>query len=605
MIPTPGAHVNSAAKQTTFVLYAPRAATARVHLHETSYAMQQIAYGYWQHVVEADLTAEQYRFSVDDSDAFADPASQSQPQGVHGPSEVVDHTAFTWQDQGFVPVERDKLIIYELHVGTFTPEGSFTAAASKLPHLQQLGITAVELMPVASFAGERNWGYDGVSLFAPQQSYGGVAGLKFFVNEAHRHGIAVILDVVYNHFGPEGNYSGQFGPYTTDMYRTPWGSAVNFDQWGSIGVRQHVLSNVEHWLLRYHIDGLRLDAVHGIIDTSVEHILAQITQRAEQLSKQTGRAAYVFAESDKSDPRTLNSVTTGGLGMHGQWSDDFHHCVHTLLTAENRGYYNEFGEPGQLKKAIEHSFVFNGVFSPARMRLHGGSVDHLPCDRFIICSQNHDQTGNRMLGERLSHLCGPAAARLAACATLLSPAIPLLFMGEEFDEPHPFLYFVNHGDAHLIEAVRAGRKEEFKDFSWQAEPPDPQAEQTFLDSKLSWNCLEQPRHRAMLEWYQHLIRVRNEHAVFRCMQRGSVTVDMHEQNRIFFVKRQSATHQAVVLLHFSDTSQQCTWPFAFTARCIADSCASHAQQLNQPSISPKENIHLRPYQALVFLASDR
>ena len=419
--------------------------------------MTQDARGYW-HAIAPDLPAgTQYLYRLEgsegESESWPDPASSFQPEGVHGPSEFVDHSAFDWQDDGWQGTELAEYIIYELHVGTFTPEGTFAAVIPRLPDLVSMGITAIEIMPVAQFPGDRNWGYDGVFPFAVQNSYGGPAGLKQLVNACHQHGLSVVLDVVYNHFGPEGNYTGKYGPYTTDHYRTPWGNAINFDDAYSDGVRHYFVQNVLSWLRDYHMDALRLDAVHAIYDFGARHILQAIAEATAHFVKDRPYPAYLIAESDLNDPRLVRSIEQGGYQLNAQWSDDFHHALHTRLTGEIVGYYSDFTSLETLAAAIKNRFAYAGQYSPFRRREHGSSALDLPSDRFVVCSQNHDQVGNRMMGDRFSTLISFEGQKLAAGITLLSPYIPLLFMGEEYGENAPFLYFVDHGEKELIEAV--------------------------------------------------------------------------------------------------------------------------------------------------------
>ena len=472
--------------------------------------------GYWAALIDGVEPGALYQVVLDGDQRWPDPASRSQPKGVHGPSQVVDPNAYVWGD-GLQPASGQRAwqglaladyILYELHVGTFTPEGTFDAIIPRLPVLKELGITAVELMPVAQFPGDRNWGYDGVYPFAVQSSYGGPEGLKRLVDACHQLGIAVVLDVVYNHFGPEGNYTGNFGPYVTPRYTTPWGPAINFDDAYSDGVRDFVLDNVRQWIVDYHIDGLRLDAIHAIYDFSATHILAEMKAVAEPLAAARGYPCYLMAESDLNDRRTIAPPGQGGQGLDAQWSDDFHHSLHTLLTGESGGYYEDFGSPEQWVKALQDGFVYDGVYSRHRQRRHGNDARDRPPQQFIVCAQNHDQVGNRMLGERLSTLVDFEALKLAAGAVLLSPYIPLLFMGEEYGETAPFLYFIDHGDADLVAAVREGRKREFAAFQTLGEPPDAASTDTFHRSKLHWEQRVEGQHGTLWRFYQTLMQLR-------------------------------------------------------------------------------------------------
>lgn len=464
--------------------------------------------GWWSTTVEDIAEGYQYRYCINESNTWPDPASRYQPEGVHGPSVVVDQGRFNWLDQGWQNLPLQDYIIYELHIGTFTPEGTFKAAIERLADLKALGVTAIEIMPVAQFPGDHNWGYDGAYPYAVQHSYGGPVGLKQFVDACHQQGLAVILDVVYNHFGPEGNYSGCYAPFITERYKTPWGGAINYDDAWCDGVRQFFIQNVVFWLRDYHIDGLRLDAIHAIFDFGAQHVLAAMAKAVTELSQQTDKPYYLIAESDLNDTRIIRTPELGGYGIDAQWSDDFHHALHTLLTGEAQGYYQDFGTCGAFGKALGDRFVYDGSYSAFRRRSHGDQAIDLPSTQFVVCSQNHDQVGNRMLGERLSQLVSFEALKLAAGATLLSPYIPLLFMGEEYGETAPFLYFIDHGDPALVKAVRQGRKEEFKDFHAVGEPLPPDTLDTFKRSQLDWTLRHQGQHQTLWRYYQKLLAIR-------------------------------------------------------------------------------------------------
>jgi maltooligosyltrehalose trehalohydrolase len=466
--------------------------------------------GFWQATVEGVEPGAKYYYILDGDRERPDPASHFQPQGVHGPSQVVDHRAFRWSDDAWAGVPPEAMIIYELHIGAFTPEGTLAGAASRLCELKELGVTAVEVMPVAQFPGARNWGYDGAYPYAVQNSYGGPEGLKGFVDACHAAGLSVVLDVVYNHLGPEGNYAGDYAPYYSEKYKTTWGGALNFDGPHCDGVRNHFIQNALYWLSDYHIDALRLDAIHAIFDAGAKHFLRELGEEVEKLSGATGRERLLIAESDLSDLRVIQDRSEGGYGMDAQWLDDFHHSLHTLLTRERRGYYMDFGRIDQMAKAMSDGFIHEWEYSPYRQRTFGSSSRELPASRFVVYSQNHDQIGNRMLGERLSELVSFEALKLAAGAVLLSPHIPLLFMGEEYAEAAPFQYFVSHGDPDLIAAVREGRREEFAAFYTEEGPPDPQSAETFLRSKLRWEARAEGHHKVMLDFYRRLIELRND-----------------------------------------------------------------------------------------------
>lgn len=450
-----------------------------------------------------------YGFSLDGEKPLPDPRASLQPEGVHGPSCWVDFGAFEWTDTGFQQVPLGAALIYEIHVGTFSVAGTFDGVIEHLPRLSELGVTHVELMPVAHFAGERGWGYDGVCLFAPHTAYGGPAGLNRLVDACHAVGIAVLLDVVYNHLGPSGNYLSQFGPYFTDKYETPWGQALNFDDRGADQVRRFVCDNALHWLERYHIDGLRLDAVHAIFDQSAMHILEQLASEVDRLSLGLGRQLVVIAESGLNDSRIVKPRELGGYGLSGQWSDDYHHALHGALTGERSGYYVDFGGIEQLADALRSGFVFRGQFSPYRDRCFGGDTAGLLGRQFVHFAQNHDQVGNRAVGDRLTANLDLERLQIAAALTLLAPFVPLLFMGEEWGSKNPFQYFTDHSEPELAEAVRNGRRREFAAFGWAPEDvPDPQSEATFVSSKLDWSEVEQPEHARLLRWHSALVQLR-------------------------------------------------------------------------------------------------
>lgn len=509
-LPLPGA-IYRADGMTAFTLWAPTATTVELIVLDPTpraVAMQPIGYGCW-HTVTVAPPGTRYRYRLDGTRERPDPASRCQPAGVHGPSAVIDHR-FNWSDSGWCGVPLSELVIYELHVGTFTPEGSFEAIIPYLPLLRDLGITAIELMPIAHFPGTRNWGYDGVYLFAPHTAYGGVIGLKRLVDAAHAHGIAVLLDVVYNHFGPEGNYLWDIAPPAfTDRYRTPWGAAINYDGAESDLVRWLVIENALEWLREYHIDGLRLDATHAIFDMSPYHILEELADRVQAQAVSLGRPAYLFAEHPLNDPRFARAKALGGYGLTGIWSDDFHHALHALLTGEQQGYYEGFGSIEQMATAIERSFVFAGEYSPHARRRFGRDPSDLAVEQFVVFMQNHDQVGNRAIGDRLGANLSDAQLRLAAATVLISPYTSLIFMGEEYNEPAPFQYFTDHSDPVLITNVREGRKREFAYFLQPGQDvPDPQDPATFHRSKLNHALRTVGRHAAHQHFYRELLRLR-------------------------------------------------------------------------------------------------
>jgi maltooligosyltrehalose trehalohydrolase len=461
--------------------------------------------------------ARHYEFRLHDSSGkartFPDPASRWQPEGVHRPSALFFPDDFEWTDHDWRGLPLDALVFYELHVGTFTEAGTFAAMEPRLAELADLGVTAIEIMPVAQFPGVRNWGYDGVHPFAVQNSYGGPRALQRLVDACHRHGLAIFLDVVYNHFGPEGNYTAEFGPYLTDKYRTPWGPAWNFDDRGSENVRQFVCENVAYWLRDFHFDGLRLDAVHAIYDRGPRHILTDIQRVADRIAGETGRQIQIVAESNLNDVRLLDPVERRGNALAAVWSDDFHHAVHALLTGERDGYYIDFGKPEQLVKAINHTYVYDGNYSAFRDRHHGAPDGGHLRQRFVVNVQTHDQVGNRARGDRFGSLLTFEQQLLAAATLLLSPFTPLLFMGEEYGEDRLFPFFCSFGDAGLVEAVERGRLAEFKDFTWPGAIPSPNAEATFRSAILSWSWPAASARARLREWYRWLLELRRTHLI--------------------------------------------------------------------------------------------
>jgi maltooligosyltrehalose trehalohydrolase len=495
-----------------FKVWAPAARKVSVELVDqdrTVIPMQPSLQGYFEVTAEGVGPRVRYRYLLDGKRARPDPASRFQPEGVHAPSAVVDPESFQWTDKAWRGMPLKDFIIYELHVGTFTREGTFEAIIPYLSYLKnEVGFTAIELMPVAQFPGRRNWGYDGVHPFAPQSTYGGPEGLKSLVDACHATGLAVILDVVYNHLGPEGNYLGEFGPYFTDRYRTPWGSAINYDGPGSDAVRQYVVGNALYWVTEYHIDALRLDAIHSIYDFSATHILKELSSAVHAQAVRLNRQVLVIAESDLNDARVIEDPAKGGYGLDGLWNDDFHHALRVVLTKEQKGYYQDFRGLKDLATAVREGFVFSGQYSGYRRRRHGNSSQHVPPEQFVVFAQNHDQIGNRAVGDRLSTQLPFDALKVARALVLLSPNIPLLFMGEEYGETAPFQYFIEHGDPALIEAVRQGRQREFAHFGWKPEEiPDPQDHSTFERCRLNREGLES-RQAGLLRWTSALIRLR-------------------------------------------------------------------------------------------------
>jgi len=540
--------------RTRFLVWAPLARKVEVHLlapRERLVPMELGERGYHHATVGGVEPGSLYMYRLDEGRERPDPTSRFQPQGVHGPSQVVG-PHLEWEDAGWLGLELQDYAIYELHVGAFTPDGTFEAVIPHLDQLKDLGIMAVELMPVAEFPGTRNWGYDGVCPFAVQNSYGGPDGLKRLVNACHKLGLAVVLDVVYNHLGPEGNCLAEFGPYFTDSYKTLWGAALNFDGPHSDGVRRFFIENALYWVTEFHIDALRLDAVHAIVDRSAMPFLEELSEAVHQRAERLNRRIHVIAESNLNDARLVRPRELGGYGLDAQWNEDFHHCLHTLLTGERTGYYQDFGEFGQLVKAFSEGFVYSGQYSPYRRCRHGNSSQDVPAEKLVVFTQNHDQVGNRMLGERLSQLVPFEGLKLAAGLVLLSPFIPLLFMGEEYGETVPFQYFVSHSDAALVEALRRGRLEEFEAFGWQGEPPDPQDEGAFLRSRLNRSLRGEGHHAVLFEFYKELFRLRKTIEALANLSKEQMEVAGYEEDQVLFLRRWSGKSEVFAVFSFGD-----------------------------------------------------
>ena len=527
-----------------FELWAPEVDKVSVSVDGTLHEMQgPDAQGWWHAEVNA-VTGMEYGYKIGDEDKlYPDPRSPRQVHGVHGLSQVYEHEAFRWTDEGFQAPDLATGIVYELHIGTFTSEGTFDAAIEKLGYLRDLGITHIELMPVASFPGNHGWGYDGVALYAVYEPYGGPDALKHFIDAAHRAGMAVLLDVVYNHFGPVGNYTGKFGPYLITTHKTPWGGAVNLEGPWSHVVRRFFCDNALMWMRDYHFDGLRLDAIHAFIDRSAIHFLEQLSMEVERLSSDLDRKLVLIAESDLNDPRTVTPRQNDGLGMDAQWSDDFHHALFTVLTPMSElGYYGDFGTMANLAKVLRDVFVYDGVYSGYRNRIHGKPAGDLPRNRFLGFIQNHDQVGNRAIGDRLAQVVGLNRARIAASLVLTAPFVPMLFQGEEWAASSPFQYFADHDDPEMARAVSTGRKSEFAAFGWDpSQVPDPEKLETFERCKLRWDERQQGDHAAMLEWHRKLIALRRQTADLNDASAGQTKVSFSEEQKWLRVDRGSIT----------------------------------------------------------------
>jgi maltooligosyltrehalose trehalohydrolase len=545
-----------------FLVWAPRAKKVEVHVlggRDRLCPMESLQCGYFHACVQDAVPGTLYRYRLDGGLERPDPASRLQPQGVHGPSEVVDRS-FPWQDEAWDGLPLREFVLYELHVGTFAPQGNFGAIIPRLPDLKALGVTALELMPVAQFPGTRNWGYDGVYPYAVQDSYGGPAGLKGLVDACHRQGFAVVLDVVYNHLGPDGNYLADFGPYFTDAYRTPWGDAINYDRPQSDEVRRFFVENALQWIVEFHLDALRLDAVHSIVDPSARPFLEELGVTVHRDAERLKRQVFLIPESDRHDARLVASRYAGGLGLDALWNDDFHHALHVLLTGERNGYYEDFGTVEQMARCFSEGFAYSGQYSRYRRRSQGNSSLSIPAERFVVFSQNHDQVGNRRLGDRLASLVSFESLKLAAGALLLSPFVPLLFMGEEYGETAPFQYFVSHGDPALIEAVREGRHSEFAHFGWSGDVPDPQAEETFRRSVINWESRSSGQHRRLLALYAELLRLRRELRPLGQLDKNHLETMANEKPRALFLRRWCNEEQIFAVFHFEETLSELTLP---------------------------------------------
>jgi maltooligosyltrehalose trehalohydrolase len=540
-----------------FTVWAPLKERMVLHMvapHERLVEMQRDQYGYFTATLNNISPETRYFYRPDDKKDFPDPLSLFQPEGVHGPSQVTDHASFKWTDTDWKNIPFEDLILYEIHTGTFTKQGSFDAIIPLLDDLKDVGINAIELMPVAQFPGSRNWGYDGIYSYAVQNSYGGPEALKRLVNAAHQKGIAVFLDVVYNHLGPEGNYFGEFGPYFTKKYSTPWGEALNFDGEWSDGVRDYFTDNAIYWFEYFHIDGLRLDAIHTIFDMNAVTFFDLLHNKIKRFEKKAGRNFHLIAESDLNSPRVVKPADEGGFGFTAQWLDDFHHALYTLLDPAGKNRYQDYGSLDQLIKAYKEGFVLSGDWVKFRKRKFGTSSYGVPGNRFVVFNCNHDQIGNRVGGERLTMLVDTEKVKLAAAAILLSPYIPMLFMGEEYGDDTPFYYFVDHSDEELIKAVQEGRKKEFREYGFETAPPDPADIKTFESAKIKREKRNEGRYAEILDWHRRLIQLRRSHPSFKNFNKEDLSVEVN--NSTFILHRKSADHQHMVICAFEFSGGQ-------------------------------------------------
>jgi maltooligosyltrehalose trehalohydrolase len=589
---------------------AQRIAVRLTHPHENTYPMTRGEDDIFSTLIPGLAAGAEYLFELDGNRSRPDPVSRLQPHGVHTPSRVIDPDAFEWTDAHWRGLPIEQLVIYELHTGTFTAGGTLPAIIDRLRYLRDVGITAVELMPVATFAGARNWGYDGAYLYAPHPVYGGPDGLKRFVDSCHREGLAVVLDVVYNHLGPEGNYLGEYGPYFTAHYRTPWGHAINFDGPLSDGVRRFFIDNALYWLTEYHIDALRLDAVHGIYDFGARHVLHELANAFHEQARALGRCAYLIAESDLNDTRIINPANIGGYGLDAQWSDDFHHALHTILTGSRRGYLNDFGRIEDLREAIVEGYVYNGRYSNFRRRRHGVSSSLNPGRQFVIFNQNHDQIANACAGTRLSGLAVPAQQRLAMALLICAPNLPMLFMGEEFAASSPFHYFTSFSDPALAHAVSEGRKREYEDFFRDRPFPDPQSPDTFAISRIDWREPERSPHREMLELTRALTSIRKKTSSLSNCRKDLTRAEFSEAARWLVIERADPSGPAAfVFCNLREISQHIPLPRRALGATLAlfteETRFSGRSDISSPRAllgSADGSVALPPFSAALYLA---
>ena len=540
---------------TTFELWAPKPARVQLQAGATTTDLARGENGWWRVDLPAAGPGTDYAYLLDDDpQPIPDPRARWLPNGVHQPSRVYDGTAFTWTDDHWTGRQLAGSVLYELHIGTFTPEGTFDAAIERLDHLRDLGVDLIEVLPINGFNGVHNWGYDGVAWYAVHEPYGGPDGFKRFVDACHRRGLGVTLDVVYNHLGPSGNYLSRFGPYQKEG-RNAWGDLINLDGPGSDEVRRYILDNMLGWFHDFHVDALRLDAVHALADTRAVHLLEEASREVAVASTHLGRPLSLIAESDLNDPKLMTPVEAHGFGLDAAWDDDFHHAVHALLTGERAGYYDDFGSIATVATVLTSAYFHAGSYSTFRRRGQGRAVNRrdTPGHRFVVSLQNHDQIGNRATGDRLPATLSPALLTIAAALMLTSPFTPMLFMGEEWGAGTPWQFFTSHPEPALAEAVERGRKAEFAEHGWgESEVPNPQDPQTFQRSKLDWSELDKPSHRALLDVYRRLIALRREVSDLTDPRLDRVTVCYDEDARWLVVYRGD---RHAVAVNLADTTQ--------------------------------------------------
>ena len=592
----PGITFNSAG-QAEILLWAPKAKQVSIiNENNESIDLNIADFGYWKLSTNKFKHLDKYKFQIDNT-VVADPASLSQPNDVHGYSQCIDLKNYEWKDSLWKNIPLRDYIIYEIHTGTFSSSGTFNGIIERLDHLAQLGITAIEIMPVAEFPGGRNWGYDGVFPYAVEHSYGGAFALMKLVDACHSRNIAVILDVVYNHVGPEGNYLNEFGPYFTDKYKTPWGKAINFDDAYCDGVRNFFIENALMWFRDFHIDALRLDAVHAIYDFSAIHILKEINHATDLLKAESGKAHYVIVECDLNDKKYIDRFESGGYGCDAQWNDEFHHALRVTAGQEKTGYYSDFNGVEDLAKSYEDAYVYDGQFSKQRSKSFGIKTDN-PGQQFIVFSQNHDQTGNRLLGERNSVLYSSNMCKVLALAVMASPFIPLLFMGEEWGETNPFQYFVSHSDPDLINAVREGRKKEFSSFNFSGDAPDPIASETFEGSGLQWSLLNNPKHHSMFHFYKKLIHIRKKYFSLSEKDRQELSTKyFSSMNSLMIIRERN-----IVVMNFSKVVQRIPIDNLFSYKIVLDTSADgKSNNINTEKNSGAEGFLLQPESACIMV----
>ena len=546
--------------------------------YEQEFPMTKNEWGYFDVTISSSENHLQYYFKPDSIKNFPDPGSHYQPEGVHGPSQIVNHSTFVWTDNNWKGISLHELVLYEVHVGTFTPEGTFQAIIPRLNDLKNTGINALELMPVTAFPGERNWGYDSVYPYAVQHSYGGPEGLKKLVDACHSKGIAVFLDVVYNHLGPEGNYFSEYGPYFTKTYTTPWGDALNYDGAWSDGVREFFADTITHWMENYHIDGLRCDAIHTVFDNGAVHFWELAVERVNKMQKKFGRNYHLIAESDLNSPKVIRPVESGGYAFDAQWLDDFHHALYKIINPSDTERYYDFGSIEQLCKAYKEGFVHSGEWVKYRKRKYGASSAGISGDKFVVFNGNHDQAGNRAGGERLSMLVNTARLKVAAAALLLAPYIPMLFMGEEYGDDTPFYYFVSHSEEHLIEAVRNGRKAEFEEFGFGEDVPDPQDEQTFTRSGIHWEKRNTGHYKDILDWHTRLLKLRSDLPALRNFNKNDLSANVINEQAMELIRTSiDKSEKLVCLFNFSD--RDVVYESAIEGLKILDSTDKHPERI--------------------------